>query len=69
MAENIMPEIPGEYLSPARYWLPPPETAGDETHQVQCVLPRFGAVRITRGDRLLAAARRADHQIVTAAPS
>jgi hypothetical protein len=42
-----MPAIPGEYLSPARYWLPSPETAGDATHQVQCVLPRFGAVRIT----------------------
>lgn len=47
MADNIMREILGEYLSPARYWLPLPETAADETHQVQCVVPRFGAVPIT----------------------
>jgi hypothetical protein len=47
MADNVMPEIPGEYLSPGRYWLPSPETAGDATHQVQCTLPRFGPVRIT----------------------
>jgi len=47
MADNIMPSIPGEYLSPSRYWLPSPETARDSTHEVQCVLPRFGAVRIT----------------------
>jgi hypothetical protein len=32
MADNIMQQIPGEYLSPARYWLPSPETAGDATH-------------------------------------
>jgi hypothetical protein len=47
MRKNFMPEIPGEYLSSARYWLPSPETVADATHQVQCVLPRFGAVRIT----------------------
>jgi hypothetical protein len=47
MPKNIMPAIPGEYLSPSRYWLPSPETAIDATHQVQCTLPRFGAVRIT----------------------
>jgi hypothetical protein len=47
MADNIMPTIPGEYLSPSGYWLPSPETAGDATHQVQCTLPRFGPVRIT----------------------
>jgi len=47
MAENIMPRIPGEYLSPSRYWLPSPETANDPTHEVQCTLPRFGSVRIT----------------------
>jgi hypothetical protein len=47
MAENIMPEIPGEYLSPTRYELPASETEGDAMHQVQCTLPRFGPVRIT----------------------
>lgn len=47
MTENIMAQIPGEYLSPARYWLPHPETASDSTHQVQCRLPRFGTVQIT----------------------
>lgn len=47
MADNIMPAIPGELLAPDRYWLPSPETAGDTTHQVRCVLPRFGDVQIT----------------------
>ncbi|MGH9549105.1 MAG: hypothetical protein ACRD3W_07020 [Terriglobales bacterium] len=47
MPENIMPQIPGEYLSPDRYWLPRAETAADSIHQVQCTLPRFGGVRIT----------------------
>lgn len=47
MAENIMPAIPGEYLSPSRYWMPSPETACDTTHEVICTLPRFGPVRIT----------------------
>ena len=47
MTKNIMPSIPGEYLSPGRYWLPSPETASDSTHEVQCTLPGFGAVRIT----------------------
>jgi hypothetical protein len=47
MTKNIMPVIPGEYLSPGRYWLPSPETARDSMHEVQCSLPRFGAVRIT----------------------
>jgi len=41
MVDSIMPEIPGEYLSPARYWVPSPKTACHETHEVQCVLPRF----------------------------
>ena len=45
MADNIMQQIPGEYLSPTCYWLPLPETASDSTHEVQCALPRFGAVR------------------------
>ena len=47
MAHNIMPQIPGEYLSPSRYWMPSPETTRDSTHEVQCTLPRFGPVRIT----------------------
>ena len=47
MPENIMPAIPGEYLSPSRYHLPSPETARDSTHEVECMVPRFGAVRIT----------------------
>ncbi len=47
MPDNIMSQIPGEYLSPSRYWLPSPETASDATHEVLCTLPRFGAVRIT----------------------
>lgn len=47
MAENIMTAIPGEYLSPSRYWMPSPETAREATHEVQCTLPRFGSVRIT----------------------
>jgi hypothetical protein len=47
MTNNIMSAIPGELLAPDRYWLPLPETASDATHQVQCTLPRFGAVRIT----------------------
>ena len=47
MADNIMAAIPGELLAPDRYWLPSPETARDSTHEVQCTLPRFGAVRIT----------------------
>ena len=47
IADNIMAAIPGGYLSPSRYWLPSPETASDATHEVRCVLPRFGAVRIT----------------------
>jgi len=47
MTKNIMPSIPGEYLSPGRYWLPSPETASDSTHEVQCTLPGFGVMRIT----------------------
>jgi len=47
MAENIMPGDSGECLSPDRYWLPSPEAASDSTNQMQCLLPRFGAVRIT----------------------
>ncbi|HEX4524656.1 MAG TPA: transporter substrate-binding domain-containing protein [Casimicrobiaceae bacterium] len=47
MTENIMPQIPGEYLSPGPYWLPRAETATDKTHWIQCTLPRFGSVRIT----------------------
>ena len=47
MPENIMPAIPGEYLSPSRYGMPSPETARDSTYEVQCTLPRFGPVRIT----------------------
>jgi hypothetical protein len=47
MAENIMPQAPGEYLSPNRYWLPPPETTADTIHDVLCTLPRFGVVRIS----------------------
>jgi hypothetical protein len=47
MAENLLPAIPGEYLSPSRYWMPSPETAADSMHEVLCTLPRFGALRIT----------------------
>lgn len=45
--ENVMSQIPGEYLSPARYWLPRPETSEDSTYELQCAVPRLGAVRIT----------------------
>jgi hypothetical protein len=31
----------------ASIWMPAPETAADATHEVQCTLWRFGAVRIT----------------------
>jgi hypothetical protein len=47
MAENLMPSIPGDFLVPSGYWMPSPETARDSAHEVRCVLPRFGAVRIT----------------------
>ena len=42
-----MARIPGEYLSPSRYWLPPPEMTTDSTHQVCCTIPTFGVVLIT----------------------